>query len=67
MPADSCRQKGSSMLRWALIFVIIALAAAALGLGGIAGTALYIARVLLLIFIVLLVVSLLGGGRTRIP
>ncbi|HEX4000558.1 MAG TPA: DUF1328 domain-containing protein [Pirellulales bacterium] len=53
------------MLRWALIFVIIALVAAVLGLGGIEGTALWIAKVLLLIFVILLILSLVSGGRWR--
>jgi uncharacterized membrane protein YtjA (UPF0391 family) len=54
------------MLHYALIFCIIALVAAALGLGGVAGTALYIARILLLVFIVLFIVSLLKGRKPRI-
>ncbi len=51
------------MLRWALIFLIIALAAAALGLGGIEGTALYIAKILLVVFIILLLISVISGRR----
>lgn len=51
------------MLRWALIFLIIALAAGVLGLYSIAGTARLIAEVLLLVFIVLLIIGFLGGGR----
>jgi uncharacterized membrane protein YtjA (UPF0391 family) len=54
------------MLRWALIFLIIALLAGALGLGGLEGTAMYIARILLIIFVVLFVVSLITGRRTPI-
>jgi uncharacterized membrane protein YtjA (UPF0391 family) len=49
------------MLRWTLIFLVVALIAAALGFGGIAGDAAYIARVLFFIFLVLTVVGLLLG------
>jgi len=54
------------MLHYALIFVIIGLIAAVFGLGGIEGTALYIAKILLLVFIVLLVISLLTGRKPKI-
>jgi uncharacterized membrane protein YtjA (UPF0391 family) len=46
------------MLRWALIFLVLALVAGLLGFGGIAGAASEIARVLLYIFVALLIVSL---------
>jgi uncharacterized membrane protein YtjA (UPF0391 family) len=55
------------MLRWALTFLIVAIVAAAFGFGGIAASAVGIARILFFIFIVLFLVSLLaglmGGGR----
>jgi len=51
------------MLSYAITFLIIALIAGVLGFGVIAGTAAMIARVLFLIFIVLFVVSLVGGRR----
>jgi len=54
------------MLHYALVFVIIALLAAVLGLGGIAGTALYIAKILLLVFLVLFIVSFFAGRKPRI-
>ncbi len=38
------------MLRWALIFLVVAIIAAALGFGGIAGDAAYIAKILFYIF-----------------
>ena len=53
------------MLRYALIFLIIALLAGILGFGVIAGTAALFARVLFLIFLVLFVASLLQGRRPR--
>lgn len=51
------------MLSWSVLFLIIALIAAALGFGGIAGTAVGIAKVLFFIFIVLFLVSLIFGRR----
>lgn len=49
------------MLNWALVFLVIALIAAALGFGGIAATASGIAQVLFYIFLVLFLVSLITG------
>jgi uncharacterized membrane protein YtjA (UPF0391 family) len=51
------------MLSWALTFLIIALIAAALGFGGIAGAASWIAQVLFFVFLVLFIVSLIVGRR----
>jgi uncharacterized membrane protein YtjA (UPF0391 family) len=51
------------MLRYALIFLVIALIAAALGFGNIAGTASEIARVLFFVFLVCFVVALIFGRR----
>ena len=52
------------MLHWTLVFVVIALIAAALGFGVLAGTAASIAKVLFLIFLILWVISLVTrGGR----
>ena len=48
------------MLSYAITFFIIAIIAAILGFGVIAGTAAMIARVLFLIFLVLFAVSLLS-------
>ena len=50
------------MLRWAVIFLIIALVAALFGFGGIAGAAVGIAKILFFIFIVLFIISILIGG-----
>ena len=49
------------MIRWAIAFAVLALIAGVLGFGGLAGDFSYIAKVLLLIFVVLLVVSLIVG------
>ncbi len=54
------------MLGWAITFFIIAIVAAALGFGGIAGSAVYIAQILFVIFLILFLISLvwhLVGGR----
>ena len=57
------------LLRWTLIFLVIALIAAVFGFGGVAAGAATIGKVLFFIFIVLFVVSLImgrgGRGRTR--
>jgi uncharacterized membrane protein YtjA (UPF0391 family) len=51
------------MLSWAITFLIIALIAAVLGFGGLAGTAVGIAKLLFFVFLVLFVVSLIFGRR----
>ncbi len=53
------------MLSYALIFLIVALAAGVLGFGVIAGTAATIAKVLFVVFLVLFVFSLLRGRKPR--
>ena len=54
------------LLGWALIFLVVAIIAAAFGFGGIASASVGIARTLffvfLVIFVVLLLVGLLSGG-----
>jgi len=51
------------MLNWAITFLVIALIAAALGFGGIAGTSIEIAKILFFVFIVLFVVTFLLGRK----
>jgi uncharacterized membrane protein YtjA (UPF0391 family) len=51
------------MLRWALIFLIVALLASAFGMVGLEGTAMVIARILFFVFLVMLVISLISGRR----
>lgn len=48
------------MLGWAIAFLVIALIAAALGFGGIAGASAGIAQILFFIFIALFVVALVA-------
>jgi len=55
----------STMLHYAVVFLVIALIAGVLGFGGIAGSAIGIAKILFFIFLVLFVVSLLMGRRGR--
>ncbi len=52
------------MLSWAITFLVIALIAAVLGFGGIAGTAVGIANINFFMFIELFDVSLNMGRRT---
>jgi uncharacterized membrane protein YtjA (UPF0391 family) len=49
------------MLRWTIIFLVIALIAGAFGFFGIAAGAASIAKVLFFIFIILFLVSFIGG------
>jgi uncharacterized membrane protein YtjA (UPF0391 family) len=49
------------MLKWAIIFAVIALIAGALGFGGVAGAAAGIAKLLFLVFLVICAVFLLLG------
>lgn len=51
------------MLHWSIVFLVIALIAAILGFGGIAGTAVGIAKVLFFVFLVLWLVSFLTRRR----
>ena len=51
------------MLNWSIIFLIIALVAAVLGFGGIAGAAVGIAKLLFGVFLVLFLISLFLGRR----
>ena len=51
------------MLRWALAFLVIALIAGLFGFWGLEGTAMWLARVLFFLFLVLFVVSLIAGRR----
>jgi uncharacterized membrane protein YtjA (UPF0391 family) len=45
------------MLHYALVFLIIAIIAAVLGFGYLAGTAMWIAKVLFVVFLILAIVS----------
>ena len=49
------------MFRWAIIFLLIALAAGVFGFTGLAGTAAYFAKIVFGVALVLVVVSLVFG------
>lgn len=56
------------MLRMSLAFLIVALIAGSLGLGGVSWIASEVAWVLFVVFLVLCIVSLVfGGSRTNTP
>jgi uncharacterized membrane protein YtjA (UPF0391 family) len=50
-----------NLLHYAVVFLVVALVAAFLGFGGVAGTAMEGARILFWVAIVLFVVSLIAG------
>jgi uncharacterized membrane protein YtjA (UPF0391 family) len=52
------------MLYWAVVFAVLALAAGVLAFGGLAGSFAFLAKILLVVFLVLFVLSLIfGRGR----
>ncbi|MBB2176217.1 DUF1328 domain-containing protein [Gluconacetobacter johannae] len=54
------------LLRWTLIFLVLALVAAVFGFGGVAADFAYVGKILFFIFLVLFIVSLFfGRGRGR--
>src|SRR6266568_14368 len=56
-------RKGCRMLRWALMFLLVALIAGFFGFWNLEGTAMWIARVLCFLFLAMFIVSLLVGTR----
>lgn len=54
-----------NLIYYAIVFLVIALIAAAVGFGGVAGFAMEAARLLFWVFIVLFVVSLIAGVVRR--
>lgn len=58
------RSKGTNiMLNWAITFLVIALIAAVLGFGVLAGTAMEIAKILFFVFLILFIISIISGRR----
>lgn len=56
------------MLGWGLIFLVIALLAAALGFGGVlVGTALWAAKIVFIVAIIVWIISLFAGRGPRSP
>lgn len=54
------------MLHWAAVFFVIAIVAAVFGFGGIAASATGIAKILFFAFLVIAIISLVAGRRTRV-
>jgi uncharacterized membrane protein YtjA (UPF0391 family) len=54
-----------NLLSWAVVFLVVALVAAVLGFGGVAGVAMEGARLLFWVAIVLFIVALVGGLMRR--
>ncbi len=50
-----------NLLHYAVVFLVVALVAAFLGFGGVAGTAMEGARILFWVAIILFVITLIGG------
>jgi uncharacterized membrane protein YtjA (UPF0391 family) len=57
----------TTMLRWALLFLVVAIIAAVFGFGGVAADAAWIAKILCFVFLVLFVVSLIMGRGAPPP
>lgn len=53
------------MLRWSLIFFIVAIVAGVFGFGGIAAGATEIAKILFFFFVVVFLITLIFGYRGR--
>jgi uncharacterized membrane protein YtjA (UPF0391 family) len=54
-----------NLLHYAVVFLVVALVAAFLGFGGVAGTAMEGARILFWVAIVLFLIALIGGWMRR--
>lgn len=52
------------MLRWSILFLIVALVAGLLGFTEIIGPSMLVAKILFFVFLVLFVISLLMGSQT---
>jgi len=55
----------ASLLHWAIVFLIVALIAAVLGFGGLAGTAVGAAKILFWVAIILAIISFVGNAMRR--
>lgn len=55
------------MLQYGIIFLVVALIAAALGFGALAGVAAMAAKIVFVVGIILFLVSLFAGRGTRTP
>ena len=67
-PLPNCRlRREVTVLRLAIVFLVIALVAAFFGFGGVAAYSWDGARILFFIFLVLAILSFFGGWRRRPP
>ncbi len=55
------------MFRWAIIFAVVALIAALLGFGGVAGLSADLAKIFLIVAAVILVFGFIAGRGPRAP
>jgi uncharacterized membrane protein YtjA (UPF0391 family) len=62
LPRDQ-QQQERTMLHYTIIFLVVAIIAAVLGFGGIAGAAAGIAKILFFVFLVLFAISLFTGRK----
>ena len=53
------------MLRWSVVFFVVALIAAVFGFGGVAAGAASIAKVLFFIFLAIFVITLIAGALKK--
>jgi uncharacterized membrane protein YtjA (UPF0391 family) len=66
--ADRTRQRGLAMMGWAVTFLVVALIAAVLGFGGVAGVAVEAAKIVFFVAIILFAISAIAGlMRGRSP
>lgn len=56
---------GGNLIYYAIVFLIVAIIAAALGFGGVAGTAISGAHLLLMVAVVFVIVGLVAGVLRR--
>ncbi|MFA5958006.1 DUF1328 domain-containing protein [Hyphomicrobium sp.] len=56
---------GGNLIYYAIVFLIIAIVAAALGFGGVAGTAVSGAHMLLMVAVVFVIIGLVAGVLRR--
>jgi uncharacterized membrane protein YtjA (UPF0391 family) len=64
-PTEFGEDAMGNLLHYAIVFLVVALIAAAVGFGGVAGVAMEGARILFWVFIILFVVSLVANFARR--
>lgn len=63
VPSEKFIKGDFNMFSWAITFLVIALIAAALGFGGLAGTAAWAAKIVFIVGIILAILSFIFGRR----